>query len=265
MRPLAVLALCLAGCSDPTSATRAARTEPEAPAPVTRARTDTTTPGTATPVDPGVTPAPTASPTLPLSDPSLSDGHVGRAPRRLNVRQLRASFERAIGTTWRQPRRILSADYPSGFYDDPNADMFELLGATLGRPDYNVFTNENLDPSAVFSKLVGDAARKACRDGVEADLGRARDRRLLLRHVDADATAATNETGVRQNLAYLVLRFWARQVPANDPAVTGLLDLFRAASTAPADMAASLPAGTPADGWRAVCVALATDPQFLTY
>lgn len=274
MRTHHALALALAcaaasGCANTPEAPLPAAAPP-APAPstppVTRVRPDTATPGSAMPVDPGATPA-TTTPASPLSDPAMNDGHVGRAPRRLSVRQLRAALLSAIGVTWVQPRRILSADYPSGYYDDPSADMLALLSTTLGQPDFNLYTSENVDPGAVFSKLVGDAARKACRDGVNADVdaGRDRSQRILVRYASETDTLASAEGAVRANLAYLVLRFWARSVAPTDPAVTDLLAVFGAASTAPADPSASLPAGTPVDGWRAVCVALVTDSQFLTY
>ena len=40
----------------------------------------------------------------------------------------------------------------AGSYDEPNADMLDILATTLGQPDYNLFTSESLDPSA--TKLV---------------------------------------------------------------------------------------------------------------
>lgn len=223
---------------------------------------DSVTPGGARPADPGQG-MPAWHPVIPLADPTQNDG-VGRAPRRLNVSQLRAALLQAVGVIWREERRILTAEAPSGSIVDPNADMLEILAQTLGEPDYDQATQENLDPSATFSKLIGDAARKACRDGVVADLARPTAQRILLRYASERDTAAGAEAAVRRNLQYLTLRFWARDVATDSPDVTALLGLFRTASTAPAQ-GMTHPAGTPADGWRAVCIALATDPQFLTY
>jgi hypothetical protein len=272
MRPLHTLALALTlvGCAqNPPPAEPAPSPElpparrpptvtPGAPTPH-----DNVTPGGATPVDPGATP-PSTTPATPLSDPTMNDG-IGRAQRRLNVRQLRASLLNAVGVTWQQPRRILSADFASGFYDDPNADMLSLLSLTLGQPDYNNFTSESIEPGAVFSKLVGDAARKACRDGVTLDLTRMPTQRILIRGVSETDVLAGHENAVRDNVANLVMRFWAREVAPTSQTVTDLVELFRIASTAPASTTPALAAGTPVDGWRAVCVALVTDPQFLTY
>lgn len=264
-----------AGCSDATPAAPTAPPATTTPPPVTTPTPpvttptpttprDNVTPGSANPVDPGSANGSTPGAT-PLSDPAMNDGRIGRAARRLNVRQLRASLLNAVGVTWRQPRRILSADYASGYYDDPNADMLSLVALTLGQPDYNAFTSESIEPGAVFSKLVGDAARKACRDGITLDVARPAGERILLRNVGVGDTLAGREAAVRDNLAYLVMRFWARDVRPNDPVLDDLIELFRLASTAPATTAPVVAAGTPLDGWRAVCVALTTDPLFLTY
>lgn len=260
--PAALALVALASCSQaPPTAPDTPREPPVTPPGPTER------PGTATPVDPGMG-LPPGHPTMPLSDPTMNDGHVGRGPRRLDVDQFRAALINAVGVTWTQPRRILSAEFPTGSYDDPAADMLEMLAGTLGRPDYETSTTESLDPSVTFNKLVGDAARKACRDGITADLGRARAQRILVREVGETDTAASNPTGVRRNLSYLALRFWARSLPADSPQLEPLYQLFVRASTAPVEgnpMMGGRAAGTPADGWRAVCIALVTDPQFLTY
>jgi hypothetical protein len=193
----------------------------------------------------------------------MNDGHVGRAPRRLNVRQLHEALLQALGVSWTDTRMVASAEVPGGSYRDENADMLRALAATLGQPDYQNSTAEALDPSPTFSKLVGDAARKACRDGLAADLARPSASRILLRHANERDTAMGNDAAVRANLAYLTLRFWARSLRPSDPELEPLLRLFTQASTAPAE--GMSPAGTPADGWRAVCIALVTDNQFLTY
>ena len=245
----------------------AAVTPGPAPGPV-RPPSDHATPGSATPADPGMT-LPPGHPAVPLSDPTVNNDHVGRTPRRLNVVQFRASLLNAVGVIWTAPRQVLSADYPTGYYNDPNADMLAALATTLGQPDYQTFTAETLDPAPTFSKLASDAAHKACRDGLTADLARPVASRLLLRYAGDHDTAAAAPDAIRQNLSYLALRFWARALPASDPTIDRLFQLYSLASTAPADPAADggavAAAGTPVDGWRAVCIALVTDPQFLTY
>jgi hypothetical protein len=192
-------------------------------------------------------------PTL-IVEPTSSDDRVGRAPRRLSVDQLRTSLMAATGFTWVAPRRVSDPDSPGGTAAIPDADMLEALSGTLGKPDYVSSTHESLDPAVTFSKLAGDAARAACRASVQADIA-AKGERRILRRVSPNDTLTTNARAVRENLSYLALRFWARRIPADDHELDALAHLFERASQ-----------GTsPTEGWRAVCIALATDPQFLTY
>lgn len=223
------------------------------------------TPGHA--VEVAASPLPEGHPPVPVGEPASSDDHIGRAPRRLSVEKLRASLLAATGFTWVASRRVSDPDAPGGATQLPDADMLEALAATLGRPDYVTSTTESLDPAVTFAKLAGDAARSACRASVNADVA-ARAERRILRFAGPADTLAANPAAVRKNIAYLALRFWGRKVAEADAALAPLLKLFERASTAPASKDASgaaRAAATPADGWRAVCIAMATDPQFLTY
>jgi hypothetical protein len=252
--------LLVASCANPSDVGSVPnRTGPTTPVtPVNRPGT----PGSVTTVDPGS--STTSGPGTTLSDPAINNNRVGRSPKRLNVRQLRAAYASALGVTWQQPQRVASADYVGGSAV-LDTDMFDFLARTLGRPDYNAFTHESIEPNAVFSKLVGDAARKACRDAITADLTLTPGLRHLLRFSNETDTWATNETAVRRNIAHLMLRFWSRTVAPTDPIVTQLGTLFTTAATAPASTMPALQAGTAVDGWRTVCIALATDNEFLTY
>jgi hypothetical protein len=227
------------------------------------------TPGRAVPVEHAELPP--AHPPVLIAEPASGDDHVGRAARRLSVDQLRASLLAATGFTWVAQRNVSDPDSPTGTTRLPDADMLEALAATLGRADYLTTTKEGLDPALTFAKLSGDAARSACRASVVADVAipeaHKRERRLL-RHVGPQDTFSSNAPGVRENLAYLALRFWGRRVDPGDAGLGPLIVLFERASTAPASKDADgidRAAATPADGWRAVCIAMATDPQFLTY
>ena len=207
-----------------------------------------------------------ANPALPFDhplaasgDPIASADHVGRAPRRLSVDQLRQALLAATGFTWVASRRVSDPEAASGFTNMPDADMLEALAPTLGRADYATTTNESTDPAVTFSKLAGDAARSACRASVRADLAAPPDERRILRFALPRDTSASNPAAIRKNLAYLALRFWGRTLDPSDPQVTALNVLFDRASGA-----AGASGGTQ-DGWRAACIAMATDPQFLTY
>lgn len=211
---------------------------------------------------------PDGHPEVPVGEPASNNDRVGRAPRRLNVEQLRASLLAATGFTWVASRRVSDPDSPTGFSLLPDADMLEAFAATLGRPDYVTSTSESIEPAVTFAKLASDAARVACRTAVKADVENKSPPSRIMRHAGAGDTRASNEAAVRKNLAYLALRFWGRKIAPDDPQLGALLTLFDKASTAPASTDANATkraAATPADGWRAVCIAMATDPQFLTY
>jgi hypothetical protein len=202
-------------------------------------------PGHAAIVDTKALALPADHPALAAGDPIASAEHTGRAPRRLTVDQLRASLLAATGFTWVASRRVSDPESATGFTNLPDADMLDALAPTLGRADYATTTIESIDPAVTFTKLAGDAARSACRASVKADMSLPEGERRIARYAD-----------VRRNLAYLALRFWGRALDPNDAQLEPLRTLFGKSSTA---------GGGESDGWRAVCIAMATDPQFLTY
>jgi hypothetical protein len=234
------------------------------------------TPGRIIVVEPGVLPP--DHPVVTAVDPASSDDHVGRAPRRLSVDQLRSALLLATGYTWVARRTVFDPDSPSGTTKAPDADMLDALAATLGRADYVTTTKESLDPAVTFAKLASDAARSACRASVRADFGDAKPadapklgpshEKMILHDVGKADTFRGNPDGVRKNVATMAMRFWGRKLDPRDPSLKPLVTLFERASTAPAGRDASgatRALATPADGWRAVCIAMVTDPQFLTY
>jgi hypothetical protein len=207
------------------------------------------------PVDAGETSYPDGS-AYGLDDPTLND-HVGRAPRRVDLAQFRASLEEIIGARWVRPRTVRTPASPTGTRFEAEADLLEFYGRTLGRPDYVTTTSEVTDPTITFTKLAGDAARAVCAAGVRADAARPpAERHIYLEAAVGDALP-TAEPAIRRNLAALALRFWGLVLAPDGSAVTAMLGVFRAAT--------SQPMATPADGWRAVCIDLATDPRFMSY
>ena len=212
-------------------------------------------------------PLPEGHPPVPMDDVASGNERVGRAGRRLSVDQLRASLLAATGFTWVASRRVSDPDSPNGSTQLPDADMLEALAATLGRPDYVTSTNASVDPAVTFAKLANDASRVACRASVESDLAQHWQRRLLVFAAPNDSLRS-NAAAIRNNMSYLALRFWGRAVSPADPQLMPLVSLFERASTAgpSKDTSGAVRAqATAADGWRAVCIAMANDPQFLTY
>lgn len=230
-------------------------TPPAPPPPVPGSPHDHLVPGSATPVNPGAVPDAGTS-GLTLDDPTRN-AHVGRAPRRLDLDQFRASLEQLLGASWTGPQTVRTAEAPSGVRFEPNADLLEFFAQTLGRPDYITTTAEVLEPTVTFAKLANDAVRSVCAAGIVADVARAPSQRILLTQVAPDDTLARNEPGVRRNLAALTLRLWGERHAPDDALITDLVAVFRAGSTRTG--------ATPLDGWRAVCIDLATDPKFLSY
>jgi len=213
-------------------------------------------PGSAVAVDAGATAGGADGSAYGLDDPTLND-HVGRAPRRLDLEQFRASLDQVVGARWVGPRDVRTPASPTGTRFEAEADLLDFYGRTLGRPDYVTTTAEVTDPTITFTKLAGDAARAACAAGVPADVARpAAERRIFIEAAPGDALPAA-EPAVRRNLAALALRFWGLVLAPDGAAVTAMLGVFRAAT--------SQPMATPLDGWRAVCIDLATDPRFMSY
>jgi hypothetical protein len=216
--------------------------------------------GAALPTRPGEALDPRRTP-LPIDDAGAGDSaaqaRVGRAPRRLDVDQLRVSFEALLGAPWVGPRAVWTPESPSGRRFEPEADLAEFFASALGRPDYVNSTSEVLEPTITFAKLLSDAARSVCAEGLRRDLARPPGERRILLEVSPTDTLPASEAAVRRNLAALALRLWAAELPPEGVAVSALLGVFR--------VALAQRSATPMDAWRAVCIDLVTDPRFFTY
>ena len=194
----------------------------------------------------------------------VSSNIVGRAPRRMSIEQFRASLYNVTGFTWTGKLAIPDPNAPGGVSYTDNADMIDYLATTLGRPDYRTSVRQNLDPNVPFTKLTGDAARFACKQAIQWDWQQPNPaNRKIVRRIDLKDTLATNPAGVRANIAEMALIFWGRKMDPMDPELDALIKLFDTASTAPPDL--YHPEAYPPDGWRAVCIAMATHPLFLMY
>lgn len=227
----------------------------------------------AQPGGPQVKVSPT-QPTLPIDHPPLSGtgggsggtggstggssgtgGGTATAPlamgtRRLTVAQLSASLPVVLGgTTWL----------------NGTANGFTSRAATLGVPDYVGITEENLEPSPLYAKFMADAARDACTRVVAADTGKAKSDRVLTRFAEPTDSVATQAAAVNANLRYLKLRFHGAKVAAGDDApIASYRTLFDSAVKASAG-AGAVDANDVKEGWRAVCVALLTAPEYHLY
>ncbi len=193
---------------------------------------------------------------------------AGRIVRRMSADQIRAAFVELTGFAY-EGRAWVRDPLSSGGYSEKNdADLLDLFGSSLGRPDYDLTVHESLEAGVSFAKFVEDAARSTCgRAAQKESKDTAPAPKLLLRAKASDALPA-GDSAIRANLVALALRFWGQALDPQGADASALVDVFRAASMAPAWTDAGgvkRAAGAPMDGWRAVCIALTTDPQFFVY
>jgi hypothetical protein len=198
-------------------------------------------PATLTPVDLSNHPSLT-----PLPDPDLQGGHVGRAPRRITVAQLKQSILITTGRQWSQ---------------------IDSLAPSLGKADYALVNAEATEPNLVFAKFLEDGAREVCLGTAAADIANttqsARVLSPLVSATQADFTALP-DADVKANLVYLSTRFWGQALSGTE--LDTWLNSFKtlaAATKAPVGMDTA-PAPK-SQAWGGICVAMMTDPRFFTY
>ncbi len=176
--------------------------------------------------------------------------HSGGA-QRLSVKQLRASLPVVLGgETWKIGM----------------VNGFDTRSVTLGEPDYIVVVDENLEPSPLYVKFMNDMARDACNRAMVADVAETTmANRSIEKFVALTDTVASNKPGVDANLRYLRLAFHGMKVDtANDQPIAALRKLFDDTVKAAKGTGAVTQAHV-TEGWRTVCVALLTAPEYHLY
>ncbi len=190
------------------------------------------------PVDMGAHP-----PMVQLPDPEMNGGHVGRAPRRITVAQLKQSILVTTGTQWSQ---------------------IDNLAASLGQADFALTVSDSTEPNLVFAKFLEDGAREVCMKASTADLTRAQAARVLYPEI-ANSEAGTSgkdftlvpDASIKKNLSTLSLRFWGQPMAATE------LDQW--ATTFKTIAARAKTANKPEQAWAAMCIGFMTDSRFITY
>jgi hypothetical protein len=167
-----------------------------------------------------------------------------RARRRLDLDQLDRSFRVVSGFGW--TRRAGNTEI----------NRLDELAETLGKPDFIETTAEDLSPSPMFLKFLDDAARSVCDRWLEADSQRPLEERTFYVTVEPDTPWSADEGGSRSNVRALLLRAHGRETALDDPVLDRWVGLLSAAETRDLE---------PAQGWRAVCVAAFTHPDFYLY
>ena len=179
---------------------------------------------------------------------------VPRPRKRLNIDQLRASMLQVSG----------GIDWTEGSGNRIRY-LFEDLALTLGRPDFAESTDEDLEPTLLFQKFLGDAARNICLKMIDADINAHRaieageptewTPRLLV-HVGPNDTLSSSPDRVRANMQMLLQSFHGRRLSVDAPGLVHWHWLFESASFVTEQ---------PAAAWAASCVALFTHPDFYLY
>lgn len=172
----------------------------------------------------------------PLADPDLNGGHIGRAPRRITVGQLKASILTTTGRQWTQ---------------------IDQLSASLGKADFALVNSESTETNLVFAKFLEDGAREVCMNASNADNAQADvTKRVLSPNIPTDLAKVDRESA-KKNLVYLSTRFWGQ--PLSGPELDTWADTFQGVATR------AIAANRRTQAWGAICVALMTDPRFITY
>jgi hypothetical protein len=199
------------------------------------------------------------APALPLDHPPVDMGEEKPAPRgaqRMNLEQLRASFDTALG-----PR----PDGGSFAWMYGSRTGLDSFSRALGEADFITTVEDDLDSSPLYLKFMDDAARASCNSAISSDNAEsAPNRRSLIRHVSFGQTVETHPEEVDANLRDLLLRFHGRRVPAGSPELEPIRALFSETFAGAREAGRSQIAATQ-DAWRAVCVTLLTAPEFHLY
>jgi hypothetical protein len=166
-----------------------------------------------------------------------------RPRRRMDLEQLDASIHRATGGVG---------------WDDGNGNSILIAnGSTLGLPDYLRSTSEDLNTSAIFLKFLSDAAQATCSTLVARETEPTTTQGVLFGQAPSNATMSADGPRIRAQLARLLLRFHGRRVRSEAPELERWSELYANAR--------ALRPEEPTAGWRMVCVALLTHPDFYSY
>jgi hypothetical protein len=184
---------------------------------------------------------------MPTDHPPVALPPVSRSPRRLDVDQLLASVT------------VVASDDGSIQWNQDKASIQRILG----KPDFVEVTNEDLTPSTLYLKFIDDLAHDVCNKMVVVPAAS----QVLMRYAGPQDTLASNPTAVQQNLRYLYLRYFGQKIQDSDVTTfTPLLTVFDTVTTAETSDKSLSKSSTPAtEGWRAVCIAAFTSPDFNLY
>ncbi len=238
-----ILLSCLIGCMSCAQAAESPQPVPADPPPIADPTdpvqpTDPTDPAQPEPRQPIATTVVDEGNAPLVSEPISETEPFIRPRRRMNIDQVDAAIRRATGGIG---------------WDIGGKSRFAQLAATLGKPDFRQVVQEDLSPTPVFQKFLGDAARYVCTELVEKEVESDPETRLLIKYAGLEDTKGPT---VDQNLQYLLLRYHGVDLAADAPEMERWRWLFSSVIHLTQD---------PTQAWRAVCVALISHPEFFSY
>jgi hypothetical protein len=172
-----------------------------------------------------------------------------------------------------RPRRLSAAQwdkvYPALLGNDVKGAPIMWSGASsaqqrsaLGEPDFLATTEEALEPNVVYAKYNSDSAYRGCDLAVRADLARTTGR-IIVRFASLTDTVESNPSAIDANLVFMKEHFHAVRAKADDAArIAPLRVAFQKAVQTSTEKTQTLKV---LDGWKLVCVALITSPEFNAY
>jgi hypothetical protein len=178
-------------------------------------------------------------------DPTKPVAKAGqRSRRRLDLDQLQAALADATGLVWTVDR------------DGTETNRLEELSETLGKPDYDGITHEELAPTTTFQRFLDEASLTICRDLLENEQKVSQAERIFFVHANWDDDWASSPSRIMSNLQMLLLRYHGREYEPDSEGIKPWLSLYQQAESA---------AGTPLIAWNTMCVGLLTHPDFYTF
>ena len=191
---------------------------------------------------------------LPPDHPPIDVPPTSRGPRRLDVDQLMATVNAVANPETPNPDAG-----PVTWGYSTSTSMLK----TMGKPDFIYVTDEDLTPSTLYMKFAGDIANDVCGKMVSS----VHRGEVIMKDVAATDTLESNPTAVKAHMRWLYLKFFGRYVPdSDDTTIQPLLTVFDSVVTAQKSPDAGMSTtNAVVEGWRAVCIAAFTSPDFHLY
>ena len=185
--------------------------------------------------------SPVENPSIDVNEELLGDFElsedttvVARRRVRMNVDQLNQSMQQITGVEWKSGNTVLWDRYSS----------------TLGVPDFEERTSEDLEGSVIFQKFLQDAATYTCNSWIENESEDGDGYFYVVTQEGQTSSVLKAHIG---HLRYLIHGISSGEEDAFDESVWDLYQLVYQRTE------------NSVSAWQTVCVAMFTHPNFYTY